>query len=198
MLIYCIESNSVSAQSIARTLIPKVSELRKNLRMGNLLLLMEKTVDEVNKIMFYNSIIEISIWLLGLLCFFSFPSGMMLIWLHAVHVPRGLFGLFIVIKKTPKTYDLIDSISDFDEEQMQEQWNFEKMSYHVRDNFKRHLMKILNDAKPYVLIYFVLSVICSVLDMVGLLIQVVLFGTADDIYEPLFMIAVISVLIYTN
>lgn len=123
---------------------------------------------------------------------------MALIWLHLVHIPRGIFGLFISVKKLPKIYEILDKISAFDSKELEEQWTFEQMSFHIRDNFKNYIIKSVNDSKPFFLIYFVLSALCTVIDFLGILIQVVMFGTSDNIYEPLFMIAAVSVFIYTN
>lgn len=58
-------TKSISTRTIARTLIPKVSVLKKTLRMQHVLLLLEKTLDEITKMTFYNSIIEIVTWCLG-------------------------------------------------------------------------------------------------------------------------------------
>ena len=116
---------------------------------------------------------------------------MALIWLHLIHVPRGLFGLFIVMKKTPKAYEIIDQISEFDDNEMKENWNFEQMTFHIRNNFKKNISNFINDARAYFLIYFVLSAINTVIDLIGMLIQVILFGTSSNIYEPLFMIGVL-------
>jgi hypothetical protein len=111
--------------------------------------------------------------------------------LHFLHIPRGIFGGFISLYKIPKVYELVDKISDFETKEMEEQWSFEQMSFHVRDNFKKYILKVGKDAQPFFLIYFVLSALCILIDGLGLLIQVVLFGTEDNIYEPLFMIATV-------
>jgi len=191
-------TKSISTRTIARTLIPKVSVLKKTLKMQHILMLVERTLDEVNTMAYFNSIIEIAAWLLGLLWFFAYPTGLGLIWLHFLHIPRGIFGGFISLYKIPKVYELVDKISDFETKEMEEQWSFEQMSFHVRDNFKKYILKVGKDAQPFFLIYFVLSALCILIDGLGLLIQVVLFGTEDNIYEPLFMIATVWVLVYTN
>jgi len=119
------------------------------------------------------------------------------IWLHFLHIPRGGFGLYMVIKKTPKTYDLIENISDFQQDQLEEHWGFEKMAKHVRENFKKHLVKLLKESRTYYIIYFSLSWINFALDMIGLLIQLIRFGTSGNEYSDLFMLAVVIVFIYT-
>lgn len=121
----------------------------------------------------------------------AYPTGMALIWFHFIHVPRGLFGIFIVMKKTPKAYEIIEQISEFDQNEMKEKWNFEQIAFHLRNNFKKNISSFINDAKAYFLIYFVLSALNTVIDLIGLIIQVALFGSSTNIYEPLFLIGVI-------
>lgn len=191
-------TKSISTRTIARTLIPKVSVLKKTLSMQHLLWLCERVLDEVNRMIYYNSVIEILAWLLGLLLFFAYPSGLAWIWLHIVHLPRGGYGILIVLKKSPKTYDIIQSISDFDEEEMKEQWTIEKMSYHINNNFKQHLTQELNHTTSFYLIYFILSSVCTFLDFIGLLAYVILFGTSHHVYEVLVMLALWSTFIYSN
>ena len=89
--------------------------------------------------------------------FFAYPTGLALVWLHLTHVPRGIFGLFICLKKLPKVYDIITKISEIEDKEMEEQWSFEKMTFHVRDNFKNYILKTSKDAQPFFLIYFALS-----------------------------------------
>ena len=107
--------------------------------------------------MYYNSILEIATWIVGLLCFFSYPSQIGFIWLHIFHVGRGVFGIYLVFWRSPKTFELIESISDFTDEQLNEHWGFEQMSQHVRDNFKKHFLKILGQYQLFFLIYFLVS-----------------------------------------
>lgn len=95
------------------------------------------------------------------------------------------------MKKTPKAYEIIDQISEFDQNEMKENWNFEQMTFHIRNNFKKNISNFINDAKAFFLIYFVLSALNTVIDLIGLIIQVALFGTSTNKYEPLFLIGVI-------
>ena len=184
-------TKSISTRTIARTLIPKVSVLKKNLFMQHLLCLFEQVIDEINRMTYWNSILEMTAWVMGLLCFFAYPSGLGWIWMHIFHIPRGAVGVFFVLKKSPKTYELIDKISEFDEEQMDEKWDFEKMSFIVKDNFKHHITQTLNKVSTYFYLYFIITSICSVLDLIGLLCYVIIFGTSDDVYEPLYMLATV-------
>lgn len=191
-------TKSISTRTVARILIPKVSTLKKSLKMANLLLLLEKVIDEVTVMIFYNSVIELVAWVVGILAFFAYPSGMFLIWLHFIHIPRGVFGLIISLKKLPNASEVLSKITEFEGQDTEEQWKFEKMMFRVRDNFKNYAIKHLKGAQKFLFIYFILSVVGSLIDSIGLFIQIILFGTSDNVYEPLFMIACVSILMSTN
>lgn len=111
------------------------------------------------------------------------------IWMHIFHIPRGIFGIYLVLKKSPKTHDLIESISDFSQNQLDEHWGFEQMAYHIQDNFKKHLIIILTESKMYFFIYFILSGVNTGLDLIGFLIQLIRFGSKGNEYSDLFMMA---------
>jgi hypothetical protein len=119
------------------------------------------------------------------------------IWMHMLHVPRGIFGVYLVIFKTPKTYELIESISDFNQSELEEHWGFEKMAQHIRENFKKHLVNLLTENRKFFVGYAILSYVCFLLDLIGLLIQLIRFGSDGDEYSDLFMLAVVIIFLYT-
>ena len=117
--------------------------------------------------------------------------------MHMLHIFRGGYGLFLVFKKTPKTFDLIDSISEVNDAQLDEHWGFEKMAKHIRDNFKKHLIDLLSVDRKFFMIYAVLSWVSMLLDIIGFLVQLIRFGTSGDEYSDLFMLAVTILFLYT-
>jgi hypothetical protein len=58
---------SMSDQLIAKSLIPKVSVLKKALKSADIYIKFERIVEEFNSLMYYNSIIEILAWFIGFL-----------------------------------------------------------------------------------------------------------------------------------
>ena len=118
--------------------------------------------------------------------------------MHFLHVPRGVFGVFLVLKKTPKTYDLIESISDFNKDQLEEHWGFEKMAQHVRENFKKHLVHLLSQNRKFFICYAIMTWISAAIDLIGLLIQLIRFGTKGHEYSDLFMLAAVIIFLYTE
>lgn len=188
---------SISTRTIAKSLIPKVSVLKKALKSADVYIKFERILEEFNGMIYYNSVIEIITWIVGLICFFSYPSQMGWIWLHMLHIPRGVLGIYMVLKKTPKTYDLIENISDFQKDQLEEHWGFEKMSKHVRENFKKHIVNVLKGARTFYVTYFALSWINFALDCIGMLVQLIRFGSDGDEYSDLFMLAANIIFMYT-
>ncbi|CAI2375694.1 unnamed protein product [Moneuplotes crassus] len=187
----------LSTQEIAKRLIPKVSVLKKALKSADLYIKFDRIMEEFNSLLYYNSIIEIAAWVIGFLCFISYPSQMGIIWMHILHLGRGGYGLFLVIKKTPKNYDLIESISEVHNDQLDEHWGFEKMAKHIRDNFRKHLIDLLTKDKKFYLIYVIVSWVAMLLDMIGFLVQLIKFGTSGDEYSDLFMLGVTIIFLYT-
>lgn len=188
---------SMSTRNIAKSLIPKVSVLKKALKSADYYVKFERMLEEFNSIIYYNSLLELLTWFIGLLCFFSYTSEMAWIWMHFLHVPRGIYGLFLVYTKTPKTYDLIESISDFNERQLEERWGFEEMAKHIRDNFKKHLINMFSEHRVWFVAYAIISWLAAGLDVIGLLIQLIRFGTSGDEYSDLFMLAAVIIFLIT-
>lgn len=71
---------------------------------------------------------EISIFCVVLLLFFSFPSDMDFMYLHLLHPIRGFIGLEIN-KKLPKSHDILREFKDMGEEKIK----FEEFIGNARD-----------------------------------------------------------------
>ena len=188
---------NLSTQMIAKSLIPKVSVLKKALKSADMYVKFERIIEEFNSLMYYNSIIEICTWFVAFLVFLSYPSQMAYIWMHILHLFRGGYGLYLVLKKTPKTYDLIDSISEVHDDQLEEHWGFEKMAKHIRDNFKKYMIDLLSKDKKFYIIYVIITWLNMVFDTIGFLIQLIRFGKKGNEYSDLFMLAVVIIFLYT-
>lgn len=117
--------------------------------------------------------------------------------MHLLHLARGGFGLYLVIKVTPKSYSLIESISDFNKDQLNEHWGFEEMAKHIRDNFKKQLVNILSESRKMYIIYFVITWINTTVDMIDFLVQLIRFGTNGSEYSVMAMLAVVIVFLFT-
>ncbi len=56
------------------------------------------------------SLFEVTLFAIGLLLFFTYPSQMAYIFLHILHLPRGFVG-FILNRDLPKSHDMVTEIS---------------------------------------------------------------------------------------
>jgi len=60
-------AGTVSNRMIAKSLIPKVSVLKKALKSADIYIKFERITEEFNSLMYYNSIIELITWFVGFL-----------------------------------------------------------------------------------------------------------------------------------
>ena len=64
---------------------------------------------ELNSAMYWVSVLELTVFSIVLILFFSLPSQMAYVFLHLMHVPRGIIGLFIQ-KDLPKSHDIVGNV----------------------------------------------------------------------------------------
>ena len=55
------------------------------------------------------SLMEVTLFALGLLLFFTYPSQMAYIFLHVIHLPRGVLG-FLINNSLPKSHTLVEEV----------------------------------------------------------------------------------------
>lgn len=58
---------SLSNRAIANSLIPKVSVLKKALNSADIYIKLERILEEFNSMIYYNSVIEMITWIIGLI-----------------------------------------------------------------------------------------------------------------------------------
>lgn len=56
--------------------------------------------------LYWVSVLEIGLFAFGMLLFFTFPSDMAFIFMHTLHLIRGVVGL-LINKKLPKSHDIV-------------------------------------------------------------------------------------------
>lgn len=69
----------------------------------------EMLLYQLHSIVFWTSILEVTIFVTLLLVFFAAPSLMGVIWLTIAHLPRGILG-FILLKYIPQSHEIIDNM----------------------------------------------------------------------------------------
>ena len=119
-------------------------------------------LQQVTSTLFWSSALEISLWITGLLCFFAAPGPMGIIWLHVLHVGRGVLG-FLLLRRMPKTHDMIAEFSFPERESL----SLGDFSSHLTNNFKKAFLGIVFKAKQLLLAYFILTCLNGFLDFIG-------------------------------
>ena len=107
----------------------------------NTLVTFEETLSSMVSIFYWVSLMEITLWAVGLLVFFFHPVQMAIIWLYLLHIPKGALGLFMVIKFAPTSYDMIDSISEFPDTDVH--LSFQEIGDHINKSFKTKMVQML-------------------------------------------------------
>jgi hypothetical protein len=142
-------------------------------------------------IFFWNSVLEIWIWIVALLSFFFHPVQMAIVWLYIFHLAKGALGLLMAFVFAPTSYDMIDSISDFDNKDAH--LSFEEIGNHINTGFKKYLGNQLSKKKLWLAGYLALTIINAFFDWVGFIWLLVMFGQPGHEFADIFMLFVTMV-----
>ena len=115
------------------------------------------------------SLIEFFLWFVGFLLFLSSPSTMYLIMILIIHPFKAIAG-FILLNNIPKTYEIIENASqnpNFKEEEIMEL---------IKDQIKEMFMQRWNDKKKSLLVYFIITIIALIFDVIIFVVQIIIFG----------------------
>ena len=128
------------------------------------------------------SILEVSLFLVGLLLFFTYPSQMAYVFLHVPHLGRGFLG-FVINKTLPKSHDLVDQIGKSLQggENEESALNFETFRQRATNQMRTMFINLMTGLESNLKIYFALSIACSFLDFIDFIIQLVRFGGLGDV-----------------
>jgi hypothetical protein len=106
---------------------------------------------------------EIFVWIISIVVHFNGTGDYPLVWLHLVHVIRGLLGI-VISSKLPKSYELVEQIDVNDP--VMENKIFNDV---IRDTVKQNILPRLQDLKGYLLAYFALTFCNFMIDIVDFL-----------------------------
>jgi hypothetical protein len=119
---------------------------------------------------------------------------MVAIWFFTVHIIRGVIGFLLAMKKLPHTHDLINKM------QFKEANNidFPELAKHMSIAGESSLKEIMNSSKLLLLLYFVLTAVCLILDVVAFFFGVGFFanhteGTSTTAFPATAMVCLSSV-----
>lgn len=91
------------------TLKPSVKQIANTLSYLDFVMNCEIFLYDLQSVIFWASISEIALFLLGFILFCSAPSLMGYIWLHFFHCSRGFLG-FYLINKLPASHQIVERI----------------------------------------------------------------------------------------
>jgi hypothetical protein len=124
---------------------------------------MEISLNEFMKLIKYSNQAEIAIWAVSIILYYSGNTEYPLVWLHMLHLFRGILGIVIAVK-LPRSYELVQLI-DSDDKVMENKIYNDVM----RDSVKEHIIPRIKDMKGYLLAYFAMTFVNFMIDVVDFL-----------------------------
>lgn len=149
--------------------------IQKNSKLFKYILYTSKVEIKSNsfiKMVYSTSILEIALWIVGLLLFIANPSNFYMIWILIVHLAKGILGL-ILLNHMPKTYEIIDAL--YKKENLDEEKLIETIDIIIKETF----LERWTQNKTKLFIYFIFTIICLLTDFVIFFIQLFLFGNPN-------------------
>jgi len=140
----------------------------------------EIVLSELHSILFWCSFIELCVFGLGLLLFFTFPEQMAYIFLHVLHAFRGFIGL-ILNKKLPKSHDIIKEFQVLGDQPVK----FEEFRQKMTAQMRTTMITLAEQNEGLLKTYFIATSVAAIFDIVDFFIQVVHFGHIGDVSKVL-------------
>ena len=140
--------------------------------------------------LYWISAAEILIFLVLFFMFCSSPKTMAKIWWYIFHFFRGFFGLGIIYY-LPKTYELIESLKEIPD-------ILENLKYLMIHTFFELLKPNQKKLKLFLLFYFSLTILCTVIDIMLFCVFAPDIGIPDNGKPFFFMLLSSIIFIYTD
>ncbi len=147
---------------------------------------------ELHSTMYWVSVLELTVFSIALVMFFSLPSQMAFVFLHLMHVPRGILGLFID-KDLPKSHDIVQNVMfSLKDDTMTEESpiSFEVFRERATNRMREIFPAIFKDFETRLKAYFVVTGVATLMDTVEFFIQLVRFGRPGAEYSCIVMLTV--------
>lgn len=145
----------------------------------------EMNYDQFGLLLFWNSILEITFFLLSLL-FFIWGHGLVLILLF--HLIRGLIGIWALVK-LPLTHQIIESLDGFENDSL------ESITAKLNNEFAKLLENAQGKTKALLVIYFILTIICIITDVIGIILVITELKATDDAEQYFFIMTLLFFLL---
>jgi len=137
--------------------------------------------------LFWISLLEGCIWILLWGLFLSSPGKLAVIWFFLPHMARSVIG-FIILKNLPNTYQVIENMKDYESQTLEEIQNF------MIGNFKVMLSENEAKLKPFLITYFILTIVNLIIDIIMFI--VLLYTWGNQGYQFTNIVVLIVILIF--
>jgi hypothetical protein len=167
--------------------------IQKNTKLFKFILYSSKLEIKVNslvKLIYTTSLLEIFLWIVGFLLFIEAPGEFYLIWVLAIHIAKGVLGLYL-LNKMPKTYEIIENLSktnNLDESKL-----MDLIITQVRETFVNRW----NQNKKIFLLYLISTLLSLLVDVIIFITQVALFGNRHKFIMETILLTITFVFIGT-
>jgi hypothetical protein len=127
---------------------------------------MEVKVHEFYDLVRFSNQSEISLWILSIILYFNSPNDFknLLVWIHVIHVIRGLMG-FLILLKLPRSYKVVEAMKEIPEKELESKL-FNDLA---REVVKREVVEKMEGMKCWLIIYFILTFINFIFDVIDFL-----------------------------
>jgi hypothetical protein len=109
---------------------------------------------------------EISLWILSIVLYVNSPKeySYIFVWIHLLHVLRGLVGFLIMIK-LPRSYEIVESMKNVSEKDLETKL-FNDIARNV---VKKEVIEKIQGMKNFLIFYFGLTFVNFIFDAVDFL-----------------------------
>jgi hypothetical protein len=136
---------------------------------------------------YWISLLEGSIWILQWALFLSSPSSLAVVWFFLPHLARAIVG-FIILRNLPNTFQVIENLRDYENQTLDDIQN------QMLNNFKSLLTESEGKIRPWLISYFVLTIIDLLIDITMFFVLLHMWGRNG--YEFTNIIILASVVIF--
>ena len=123
----------------------------------NIMTKIEMKFQTLQGYLFWYSILEIFIFFLSIILFFSSMKDMKKVWFFLPHIPKAING-FLILKNLPKTHEILNKINFEDD--------LNKLEENIKSEFISFIKTKQNFIKKLLAFYFILNTICITFDCV--------------------------------
>lgn len=157
---------------LSETFDDKFRPVQRNSELFKFILYTSKVEIKSNSFMrmvLVTSLVEISVWWVGLMLFITKPSTGYVVWIEILHLIKGVLGLML-LHHFPKTFEVIENL------EKNPDFNEDKITELIKNDIKESFMDKWAQNKTKLFFYFLINLLCLVIDIILVLVVLFLFG----------------------